>query len=308
MLRVQKLRAVVHSVLSKIRRAGLPSIVSVVLAIFVSAEGARVAYQLVLLARGDSHEQELQNEARPPVLASAHRPSARVIMAAHLFGLPAPPPVSTDPNDVPVSAADMKLTGTLARRNSKRGMAIVTINGKSSFYKVGAPLGGAILAAVYRDRVILDRDGVQEALLIPRTHPQSEPNSPRTEVAAARAAAIEAPTPISITNVIRPGPAVMNESGYARGYRLFPGNDGAAFEAAGLQRGDVMVALNGTSVLEQHGWSGQALFQSMPGTTQATLTIERNGQTHDVVVNLAQAQPWASSSAPPSNDTHDESP
>jgi len=306
------LRAAVQIAHTKIRRAlpSLPSIATLALTILVTAEGVRVAYQLVLLSRTAPTEQQVSGE-RPPRLVAAgshERATAQAIVAAHLFGTPERPRVSEDPNKVPVSVSNLTLTGTLARHNPKQGGAILSDGGRSSFYKVGASVGGAILYAVYSDRIILDRDGTPEALLIPLAKPSSgESGRHQTEVAAgggpSESEAATADNPPNIFNVVRASAAVMNESGHARGFRLLPGNDGAAFEAAGLQRGDIVVALNGTSVLEQNRWSGQALFQSIPDSTQATLTVERNGQTHDVVLNLGHG-----ASRVPRNDTRDESP
>jgi type II secretory pathway component PulC len=56
-----------------------------------------------------------------------------------------------------------------------------------------------------------------------------------------------------------------------------------------LHGGDVVVAVNGTSVLEQNHQSSQELFQTIGNQTRATMTIERNGQTREVTVDVAQA-------------------
>ena len=74
-----------------------------------------------------------------------------------------------------------------------------------------------------------------------------------------------------------------------RGFRIYPGKDRSAFLAAGLHGGDVVVAMNGASVLDQHRSGSQELFQTIGNSARATVTIERNGGTREVTVDVAQA-------------------
>ncbi len=64
--------------------------------------------------------------------------------------------------------ADLKLTGTLATDNPRNGMAIIREQGKSHAYAVGESIDGASLAQVYKDHVILERNGAFESLSLPR--------------------------------------------------------------------------------------------------------------------------------------------
>jgi general secretion pathway protein C len=268
----------------------LPGLVSTCLAALVAAELIRIGTQLLLPG---------PNTAADPIPAPGaslrDRPQIDVaaLMAAHLFGA-SPSAASMDPAAVPVTAANMRLTGTLASPNSRRAGAIVTDDGKSGFYQIGAHVGGAVISRIYADRIILDRGGALELLLMPRHDspggssgpaPARAPGSVETEVAAGPAGDNTG----DIAQVMRAGGPVMNEDGRMRGFRIYPGKDRSAFLAAGLHGGDVVVAVNGASVLDQNRNGSQELFRAIGNSARATMTIERNGNTRDVTVDTAQA-------------------
>jgi tetratricopeptide (TPR) repeat protein len=87
------------------------------------------------------------------------------IVNAHLFG---EVPQHQDPTMATPARADLKLTGTLATDNPRNGMAIIREQGKSHAYAVGESIDGASLAQVYKDHVILERNGAFESLSLPR--------------------------------------------------------------------------------------------------------------------------------------------
>jgi type II secretory pathway component PulC len=64
--------------------------------------------------------------------------------------------------------AHLLLAGTLATENPNTGLAIIRDTGPAAVYEVGASVGGAYLQSVYRDRVILSRDGRLETLALPK--------------------------------------------------------------------------------------------------------------------------------------------
>jgi type II secretory pathway component PulC len=78
-----------------------------------------------------------------------------------------------------------------------------------------------------------------------------------------------------------------------RGFRVFPnGNRVASFDKSGLRGGDLLVAVNGASMLDLDRQTGKEILNglSTPGTV--TVTIERNGERRDVTLNaLEDASP-----------------
>lgn len=309
---VRMVRAILRTEQSKLPH-GLPWLVSLVLAVLVAVELTRLSSQLLVLARGGSGEFEVPagdarpGDARPSDsrpgnarLDDAHDPLRQSaidvsrIVAAHLFGAAAEPATADAAAAIPPTAAKLTLTGTLAAADPKRGAAIITAEGKSAVYPVGASLGTAVVTLVYTDRIILDRKGASEALRIPRrsSPPDESSKQPAEVVTAAREGGsgdLIADNAGEIADVMRAGGPVTDEAGRMRGFRIYPGNDRSAFGAAGLHGGDVVIAINGVSVLEQNRQSGQDVFQTIRNLARATMTIERNGRTSEVTVDVAQA-------------------
>jgi general secretion pathway protein C len=153
--------------------------------------------------------------------------------------------------------------------------------------------GGAIVARIQPDRVILDRGGVLEALLLPK---DAAGNSSARPPSAAPSIGRRLPTPSpsmqevvtdnanSITEIIRPQPYMPN--GEMRGYRLYPGRNREQFVAMGLKPGDLVTEINGVTLNNP----GQAmeLFRSLADTTQVTVMIERNGQAETLTLDTKQ--------------------
>ncbi len=95
------------------------------------------------------------------------------IIDAHLFGVADPAAAAAgDPSDAPETRLSLVLAGTIAASDPKQGFGIIGESATNAkLYSVGDSLpGGARLNAVYGDRVILERGGQLEALLLPREY------------------------------------------------------------------------------------------------------------------------------------------
>jgi general secretion pathway protein C len=262
---------------------GLPQTVSICLVLLVAWELVRLATAIVLLARSGKDFADPRPELhtilpRKPELEIAQ------IQAAHLFGLEPPPAV--DPNaPIRTTVANLVLTGTLAASDAKQGAAIISADGKSAFYQVGKAVSGAVVSSVFADRVILDRNGTPEALIMPRQLASIKDSAEHSAVASVPGG----DNLRGIADVVRAGGTVNNAAGRVRGFRIYPADDRTTFGAVGLRGGDLVVAINGTPVVEQNARGSQDLFKTIAQASQATMTIERNGQTHDVTLDVAQA-------------------
>src|SRR5712671_6330743 len=113
-------------------------------------------------------------EAAPSLIAtrapvSAPKPlNSQRIADAHLFGLANAP----DASEVrAVTTLTLVLSGTIASSDPEKGFAFIGESAAAAkFLKVGDTVAGAArLHSVYPDRVILDRGGNLEALLLPKT-------------------------------------------------------------------------------------------------------------------------------------------
>jgi general secretion pathway protein C len=88
----------------------------------------------------------------------------------------------------------------------------------------------------------------------------------------------------SFTEIIRPQPYMPN--GEMRGYRLYPGRNREQFIALGLQPGDLVTEINGITL--NNPSQAMELFRSLADTTQATVTIDRNGQAQTLTLDTKQ--------------------
>jgi general secretion pathway protein C len=259
-----------------------PVAVSALLAVLIAAELAHLA---------------LTFGPRTPPMAvavptSRHSPlDAQRIVAAHLFG--APPPVE-DPEHAPLTAADLKLSGTIATREPKHGFAIIIAGGASRVYSVGDPVGGAALYSVYLDHVILNRAGTLETLFLPHTTLAAVESVAR--VASERPA--HGPIVDNMGRVVDHDPGVLDgmlraldvrddKSDKVRGFRVYPVASGAALRTLGLMPGDIVTSVNGVPLDDLR--KGRALLEGIRPEGSTTVTVEREGGTLSLTLNVADA-------------------
>jgi general secretion pathway protein C len=172
------------------------------------------------------------------------------------------------------STTNLVLTGVLASDNPAEGLAIIRRSAESSgTYPVGATLGpGVTLHAVFADGVILERDGVLEALVLPQAQAALPRASGLSGITAARAT--------TLADAVRPVPVFAN--GVQRGYRFYPASDAQRFAALGLQPGDFVVSINGIALDDPQ--RSMATFNSIVSALGASVRIERHGKTYDLTL------------------------
>jgi general secretion pathway protein C len=216
------------------------------------------------------------------------------ILRANLFGQSAPAEGSTD---APVTTMALQLSGVIAANDPKRGFAIIGAAGTpgaaagsgARSYKVGDALpGGALLHAVYVDRVLLDRGGAIEALLMP-VRLGAAPPPPPPGVAVNAAAQVQ-----RVQQVMRTNPGIINQvlsrqpvitNGKLSGMRVYAGANRQAFNRLGLREGDLVTAINGT--LLEDRTRAEEVFNSLSSAAEAHITVERNGTRQELHLNLA---------------------
>jgi general secretion pathway protein C len=226
------------------------------------------------------------------------------IVNAHLFGVAgAPAAGETDPASVAATQMNLVLVGTIASAIPEQGYAIVGESAQSArVYSVGKTIaGGAKLHSVYPDRVILDRGGKLEALMLPKKFQggglaAGTPPPPQTDaMLGERLRDLATQNPGAITEIIRPQPVFAN--GQQRGYRVYPGRNRQQFSKLGLMPGDLVTAINGTPLDDPA--RGMEILQSINSAAEVTVTVERNGQPTQVTLdNAAVAADAASMTVP----------
>lgn len=206
-------------------------------------------------------------------------------------------PIAAAVLDAPDTTLSLTLKGILSKKDDPNGGATISSNrGEDRNYSVGQTIegaDGATLHSVYWDRVLINRNGQLETLRLPKEltasgagftamppMPQAAPsaNPSLRETIAENAS--------RITDIVRVAPHV--QEGQVVGFRVNPGRDRATFEALGLRPGDVVTDINGT-VLDDPS-QGLQVFQSLGETTQANVTILRDGVPQVVVIDTSQLQ------------------
>jgi general secretion pathway protein C len=267
----------------------LPLGVSAALVVLLAWQVIQLVWTLIGAGRAPA--------AGPAATAPVQAPTAPsidvgTIVGAHLFGVAGVTDAgSGDPSAVAATQMALVLVGTIAHVDPSLGYAIIGDSAASAkVYGVGKTItGGTKLHAVYADRVILDRGGKLEALLMPRkfTGGGAVAAAPLPQAAGPmlgqRLQELAAQNPAAITEIIRPQPVFAN--GQQRGYRVYPGRNRQQFSRLGLMPGDLVTAINGTPLDDPA--RGMEILQSMNSATQVTVTVERNGQSTQININNA---------------------
>ena len=275
----------------------LPLWVSVALVVVLAWQLVQIAWTL-LGARKATAPATTGGATAAPV-----RPPVDVtgIVNAHLFGIAGAGPAETDPNAVAATQMNLVLVGTIAQSDPEQGYAIIGESAPSAkVYAVGKTItGGTKLHSVYPDRVILDRGGKLEALLLPKKFTgggapaPAAAGPPPDAMLGDRLRELAAQNPGAITEIIRPQPVFAN--GQQRGYRVYPGRNRQQFTKLGLMPGDLVTAINGTPLDDPA--RGMEILQSMNAAAEVTVTVERNGQPTQININNAQVAAEAAAAA-----------
>src|SRR5215469_11573301 len=250
--------------------------------------------------------------AAPAVRAPgpAHALDLAAITNAHLFG--AAPPPKQDGANAPQTSIPLVLTGTIAGNDPQNGLAILGQTAQTAkVHAVGDSVpGGARLHSVYSDRVIIDRNGQLESLVLPHQLTGAAPapsaaSLPTQSPVVERMRKALTEQPGLIADLLRPQ-AVM-DGDRVKGFRVYPGRNRMAFARLGLRPGDEVIAINGAPLDDQD--RGQAILNTLGTSPEARVTVIRNGQQQDLNLNIAQVaqeaesatglQPGGPGSSPP---------
>ena len=267
--------------------ARAPQVVTFILALALAAQLALIVVGMTSRSR----------QTAPPPAATAPPVSQLDIgglVNAHLFGNAVVQNANGDGANAPPSSMPLVLAGLLATDDPKEGMAIIGESAAAAkVVAVGQQVpGGATLHSVYNDRAVIDRNGALESVLLPRraAGTLSAPPPPVASAAPPNDAAIErmrrlvSDDPNIIGQVMRPQPVFAG--GKMRGFRVYPGANRQAFARIGLRAGDLVTAINGTPLDDKD--RAQEIFATLNSSTDARVTVTRNGRQQELVLNIAQ--------------------
>ena len=218
-------------------------------------------------------------------------------------------PVEIKPVEAPKTKLNLKLTGLVASRDPKVGSAVIDSKGSQGTYGVEELIDGtrAVIKEIYPDRVMISNGGAIEALILDDDYALSSfedaepshenPSKPTKRVPRQRnveenaelshalseiqdAEGAEKLAKITEFIIISP----VREDGEMKGFRVNPGKDRTLFEATGLQPGDLAVALNGYDLTDLTQTA--AVMQELNTMTSLSLSVERDGQLYDFLLEL----------------------
>ena len=270
-----------------------PRLATWVLALGLGVQGAFIVTDLASSGK--------RGAAAPAVRAPSptHALDLAAVTNAHLFG--AAPSPKQDGANAPQTSIPLVLTGTIAGNDPQNGLAILGQTAQTAkVYAVGDNVpGGAKLHSVYSDRVVIERDGQLESLTLPRQ--LNTGNAPPPSAAALQGdnSSIErmrrmiTEQPGLLADVMRPQPVM--DHGRKNGFRVYPGRDRMAFMRLGLRPGDQVTAINGTPLDDRD--RGEQILHTLGSSSEAHVTVIRNGQQQDLVLNIAQVAQEADSLA-----------
>ncbi|WP_139123726.1 MULTISPECIES: GspC family type II secretion system variant ExeC [unclassified Aeromonas] len=187
--------------------------------------------------------------------------------------------------NAPRTQLNAQLNGVLASSDPAKSIAIIAMSGIQNSYGVGDMIDGtqARIRQVYPDRVIIERDGRDETLMLdgeeygkPLPQTNSAPlGSLRSELMA---------DPGKITDYLNISPVQVD--GRMTGYRLNPGSNPEFFNQSGLQANDLAISINGLDLRDN--MQAMQAMQQMAGATEMTVTVERQGEQFDIFVRLSE--------------------
>lgn len=267
-----------------------PRIATWVLSIAVAAQAALIVTDLA----GAGRRQAGTPISHAPVQSRTLDLAA--ITNAHLFGM-----AKQDSANAPQTNIPLVLTGTIAGSDPQNGLAILGQTAQTArVYAVGDNVpGGAKLHSVYSDRVLIDRNGQLESLALPRTVNSGNAPPPSTAALQGDNGSIErmrrmiTEQPGLLADVLRPQPVM--DHGHMNGFRVYPGRNRMAFMRLGLRPGDQVTAINGTPLDDRD--RGEQILHTLSSSTEARVTVIRNGQQQDLNLNIAQVEQEADSVA-----------
>lgn len=189
--------------------------------------------------------------------------------------------------NAPKTQLNAQLNGVLASTDPAKSIAIVAHNGQQNTYGIGDYIDGtqAKIRQVFADRIIIARDGRDETLMLDGEEygkPLPKVAQQDNKLSAVRSELMS--NPGKITDYLNISPVRVD--GRMAGYRLNPGSNPTLFNQLGLVAGDLAVSINGLD-LRDNAQAMQAM-QQVAGATEMTVTVERQGQLHDVYVGLSE--------------------
>lgn len=230
------------------------------------------------------------------------------LVAAELFGATTIDQPEPSVEDAPDSTASLKLLGVYAAETEQKASAIVEeTTGMQSVVFVGEALPGGYgtLKQVFPDRIVIDRGGRLETLrmedltgqLGDLSAPPASDSDGKAEIRTLdkrRDSQVSQSLrdvrskvqkdPAALADVLSIEPSYDKGSGQLLGYKIGPGKDRKLFGRVGLQRNDLVTAINGVALDDPS--RALSLLNELNDAKELTVTLQRGGQPVEIQLSL----------------------
>lgn len=201
--------------------------------------------------------------------------------------------------DAPKTRLNLVLVGAVASSNPNFSLAVIANRGKQATYGIDEQIEGtrAKLKAVLNDRVIIDNSGRDETLMLEGIEYKklsvSEPKTQRSSSVIGNNPVDKEEKLVAIKSAITKDPqqifqyvrlSQVKRDGKVLGYRVSPGKEPELFHSVGLKSGDIATQLNGQDLTDPAAMG--TIFKTISDLTELNLTVERDGQQHDVYIEF----------------------
>lgn len=281
----------------------MPKLVLILLVVMLTQSLAKLTWAFFTPAQAS-----VSNKVKHSVAQSNGQASDKnlfEVSAYHLFGDAKKTLVTQQKMiDAPETRLRLTLKGILDSTNDSEALAIISSSkGQDKTYRIGDKVtGGAVLHAVYADRVILKRNGKLETLRLPKPKIDSQAflRSPVKSQALARVASNSLSSsnqsqsqhlrrmrdtllkdPSKMWQQVRINPVMKN--GQVHGYTMMH-NDKKIMKALNIKTTDVVTSINGQSLSDPATLYG--LMSSLSTQQTLELGIERNGQPQTIQLSF----------------------
>lgn len=225
---------------------------------------------------------------RPGVEQSSHRNVINLqdLLDAHLFGVATVESKPGSPVNVPLSSLNLVLAGVVVA--GENSVALISVSGQEETpFGLGEEVThGALLNAVYPDRVILQRGGVLESLILEdftkslsgSVYAPPSPAAHRMEIRSLGNNNFSLPRnmvaeQLKNPDFLRDAHIVANKGG---GFRVRRIKKGSLYTKLGLKRGDVIKSVNGVELNSVQDAMNQ--YQQLGNLSQVQIEVVRTGK------------------------------
>lgn len=188
----------------------------------------------------------------------------------------------------PIAEMGLTLKGTITGPK-EIARAIIEEKREQKSYKIGDEVKGAVVLAIYRNKVIMDVNGQEQMLVVEEAQSKASPTSRSTPPAAPRPAA---PGTSGITSIMKNLDKYIGSArvvpyfkgGEPYGFRVSNLKEGTMVYDLGVRSGDIIRSVNGVPIRTPE--DAFNAYQEMQNEASVEVELERKGESTTITVPL----------------------